>query len=645
MIINGYNVAPEAVCLVFLLLNMFLLGNTRPKRTEALIFLNTGLWCSLLNIISNIALVMTMALTDNPMDMRLHVLQVLFLGSYFGILACLYMYINAISRLAINTRKIADRLPLVVLPVYVLCFVVIFRAKLLFVPGENGGLKVSPYFHFYMIFAFATVVAIFAISIIRRNSMPQVILNFIFLGLPADLVLLLWQFKFSETIILPITYVMPFFLMYVVFHSILFDEYTGCQDKSAFETHYRKLHSSDKNKFWTAYVEFPRMRYTDRPDVIAQLSQVITSACRLVQLMSRGSRVYRINEYTFALLMNVHNEYRAQQNIDSVCFALENSLNNIVVDENYIDDFRMVVFREHPMVTSMAEVDRFIRYLFERLEFSGGNIYQANYDDYIECQRRWAIEKEIINIKDRGNLNDPRVLCYVQPIYDVRTKQFRSAESLMRLKIKGQVIYPDTFIPIAERNGCIHMLTKIMLNKVCASINRMSGIYDFDAISVNVSTSEFADKDLHDEIMEIVNRNKIDPKMLRLEMTESMMLEDYDSVYHNMIELTNAGIGFYLDDFGTGFSNFERIITMPFRTIKFDKSLLYKAYENKEVDLLVRSLVGVFIEQGLDALVEGVESQGQSDYSEDVGFEYIQGYLYSRPMPIDKFPTVLQARG
>ena len=645
MIFNGYNVAPEAVCFVFLLLNIFLLSNTRPKRTEALIFLNIGLWCSLINIISSVVMVITMERTANPLDIRLHVLQVIFLGSYYGILSCLYMYVNAVSRIANRTGKLVDRLPFIALPLYVVSFAVLFYKNLLFEDNGAGGLNFTSYYHFYMIFAFATVLAIFVLAIVRIKTLPQVILNFIFVGLPADFLLLIVQYKFPKTIILPITYVMPFFLVYVVFHSILFDEYTGCQDKSAFETHYRKLHSSDKNKFWTAYVEFPRMRYTDRPDIIAQLSQVITSACRLVQLMSRGSRVYRINEYTFALLMNVRNEYRAQQNIDSVCFALENSLNNIVVDENYIDDFRMVVFREHPMVTSMAEVDRFIRYLFERLEFSGGNIYQANYDDYIECQRRWAIEKEIINIKDRGNLNDPRVLCYVQPIYDVKTKQFRSAESLMRLKIKGQVIYPDTFIPIAERNGCIHMLTKIMLNKVCAAINRMSDTYDFDAISVNVSTSEFADKDLHDEIMEIVNRNNINPKMLRLEMTESMMLEDYDSVYHNMVELTDAGIGFYLDDFGTGFSNFERIITMPFKTIKFDKSLLYKAYENKEVDLLVRSLVGVFIEQGLDALVEGVESQGQSDYSQEVGFEYIQGYLYSRPMPIDKFPTVLQARG
>ena len=180
----------------------------------------------------------------------------------------------------------------------------------------------------------------------------------------------------------------------------------------------------------------------------------------------------------------------------------------------------------------------------------------------------------------------------------------------MRLSLDGTIIYPDKFIPIAEKNNCIHTLTRIILNKVCKIVAEFEKKYDFDAITINCSSSELSNRNLFDELMAIINSN------------------------NNMEKLNESGINFYLDDFGTGYSNLERIIGCPFNTIKFDKTLLYKSLDNSAVSDIVSHLTSVFKEQGFVLLIEGVENEEQASYSIDKGFDYIQGYKYAKPQPV-----------
>ncbi len=174
----------------------------------------------------------------------------------------------------------------------------------------------------------------------------------------------------------------------------------------------------------------------------------------------------------------------------------------------------------------------------------------------------------------------------------------------------------------------------IMLNKVCHTIKKLEGKYDFDAITVNCSTIEMPDNNLHNELLGIIKDNHIECSKVRFELTESAMINDHDAVTSNMEILHNAGIRFYLDDFGTGYSNLERIITLPFMTIKFDKSILYKALNDEDINEIVSSMVNIFKKKGLVLLVEGVENDEHNEYSIQHGFDYIQGYKYARPVPI-----------
>jgi EAL domain-containing protein (putative c-di-GMP-specific phosphodiesterase class I) len=218
----------------------------------------------------------------------------------------------------------------------------------------------------------------------------------------------------------------------------------------------------------------------------------------------------------------------------------------------------------------------------------------------------------------------------------VETNSFRTAEALMRLELNGKTIYPDKFIPVAERNGTIHALTCIILNKVCKMIKYMEGKYDFDAVTVNCSAIEFSNKNLHKELLAIIENNNVPYDKIRIELTESAMSGDYETLINNVEKLRDVGIQFYLDDFGTGYSNLERILGCPFNTIKFDKSLLYKSIDDSRMDDLIVSMTQVFKKQGFTLLVEGVETDEQTQYSVSRGFSYIQGYKYAKPQPIEQ---------
>ena len=113
--------------------------------------------------------------------------------------------------------------------------------------------------------------------------------------------------------------------------------------------------------------------------------------------------------------------------------------------------------------------------------------------------------------------------------------------------------------------------------------------------------------------------NKVDPSSIRIELTESAMFDNFKLVYKNMKILTEWGICFYLDDFVTGYSNLERIFSCPFHTIKFDKSLLYKAMDDNGMKDLIARMLRIFREKGFHDLIEGVETDIQNAFCQENG--------------------------
>lgn len=300
-------------------------------------------------------------------------------------------------------------------------------------------------------------------------------------------------------------------------------------------------------------------------------------------------------------------------------------------------DFKMTIMESNEHVNTMHKLKKFFEYTSQKFHVNYANErYDCVEKDYENFLETYSIENMLIDIRNKLNLDDERVLCYTQPIYCIKTNTFRTAEALMRLKMGDKIIYPDKFIELAERNGCIHALTCIILNKVCKEINMLNNEYDFDAITINCSTVEMEDENLDTELIEILEKNKVISSKIRLELTESTISGNYEIVSSNMKKLNQAGVKFYLDDFGTGYSNLARIVSFPFMTIKFDKSILYRALSDNTMNDLLDGMVTIFKKKGFVLLIEGVENDEHSEYSIEHGFDYIQGYKYAKPVPIEK---------
>ena len=256
--------------------------------------------------------------------------------------------------------------------------------------------------------------------------------------------------------------------------------------------------------------------------------------------------------------------------------------------------------------------------------------------------RRFKDEQYIIDelsdIYKKCDLNDPRVLVYTQPVFNIDTKRFDTAEALMRLRLdKTGTIAPGLFIPVAEEHGFIHVLTKIILNKTCQMVHEFKKKnYAFKRISVNVSMIELKNTHFCDEIIEILHANGVAGDNIAIELTESQNEADFMIMKEKINILHEQGIKFYLDDFGTGYSNMERIFELPFDIIKFDRSMVIASGEDERSERIVENLAKMFKDFNYRVLYEGIENNADEDRCLGMSANYLQGFKYSRPIPIEE---------
>ena len=233
---------------------------------------------------------------------------------------------------------------------------------------------------------------------------------------------------------------------------------------------------------------------------------------------------------------------------------------------------------------------------------------------------------------------------WFQPIYSLEKKCFTYMEALSRLKgTELGDIAPGEFIGIAENRGLIERLGYVAFEKVCKFIAEHRDLVD--AVSINFSVYQMTNSELVKNVLSTIERFGLQPSNIIMEITESIFIDNYEIVRDNMTRLANAGVKFYLDDFGTGYSNLTNVVALPFSTIKIDRSLVLMMEESKRGVDLFMNLVNTFKGAGLSILVEGVETNNQNILVEKAGADYIQGFLYSRPLsPEDCLEVIKRSR-
>lgn len=231
-------------------------------------------------------------------------------------------------------------------------------------------------------------------------------------------------------------------------------------------------------------------------------------------------------------------------------------------------------------------------------------------------------------------------LCY-QPKFNLYTEKVDSAEVLVRWEspVHG-FVSPAKFIPIAEKNGFIFDLTKWILNEACGQMKIWQRDYHLiERIAVNISAPMFLSDRLIDIVKHTLQTHDLNAKHLELEITETSIMQQFDSALNVIDTLKKEGISISLDDFGTGVSSLTYLKMLPIHTLKIDKSFIddvHTSYEDKALVEMIIQLAKLF---GLTVIAEGVEKEDQLNILKELDCDFIQGYFISKPERADVLDT------
>lgn len=264
---------------------------------------------------------------------------------------------------------------------------------------------------------------------------------------------------------------------------------------------------------------------------------------------------------------------------------------------------------------------------------------QSDVVTFAELSKRenFALEMAISDIVARA-IEQRSFEVHYQPIWCVHDKRFHSAEALVRLNDpQFGWIAPVLFIPEAEQNGSILEIGSILLEKVCHLLSKI----DFEAtgleyIEVNLSTEQCIHADMATNLIALAQSHGVSPSRVNLELTETSSSFSQAIVDDNMHALAEAGFTFSLDDYGTGYSNIIRALSLPFSIVKLDKSFV-DGMEDPAMRTALADTIRMMQSVGKSVLVEGAETKEQTDTLIAMGVDYIQGYHYATPMPEDEF--------
>jgi len=196
------------------------------------------------------------------------------------------------------------------------------------------------------------------------------------------------------------------------------------------------------------------------------------------------------------------------------------------------------------------------------------------------------------------------------------------------------LISPLEFIPVAEDTGQIQTIGLWVIEQACHQLTQWRGsIDDKFAISVNVSSKQYQNEHFVDNVVHIIDTLKINPRQLKMELTESVLSENIDTIIEKMWQLQNLGIGFALDDFGTGYSSLSYLKKLPLNYLKIDKSFVQDLTSSASDEAIAKTIVGLSQSLNIDVIAEGVETEAQLEQLVSYGCHIYQGYLFSKPVP------------
>jgi len=243
----------------------------------------------------------------------------------------------------------------------------------------------------------------------------------------------------------------------------------------------------------------------------------------------------------------------------------------------------------------------------------------------------------------KSALDDNEFFLLFQPIVDLKSKKIIGCEALVRWEDHdGNKIPPSEFIPRAEATGLIVDLGYWIATKACEFQSRLvQQFFDPLFVSINLSGKQFEDPFLIDSLADIMTKSGVEHDKIKFEITESLLMENPEGAGDALHRLKKTGASLAIDDFGTGYSSFSYLHQFPFDTLKIDRSFVSAMSSNIKSNEIVKTLVHLSHDLGMNVVAEGIENKFEIDMLNHHGSDYGQGYIFSKPVTEKEFIKLL----
>lgn len=374
--------------------------------------------------------------------------------------------------------------------------------------------------------------------------------------------------------------------------------------------------------------------------LLKQVSERLTSCVR------EGDTVARIGGDEFVIMLEGLSDsiFEAARQAEIICEKILNTLNQIYHLNTYeyhsTTSIGATLFRGHEVgadeLLKQADIAMY------QSKTAGRNAIRF-FDPVMQevINNRAVLERELHKAFD----NDQFQLHYQLQVNNLG--QTLGAEALIRwMHPERGMVLPFHFISLAEEIGLILPIGKWVIETACAQLKtwQQHAITKDIVLSINVSAKQFRQADFIEQIQDAVNRHGINPSLLKLELTESLLLEDVEEIITTMTTLREIGVQFSLDDFGTGYSSLMYLKRLPLNQLKIDQSFVRDLITDLSDQAIVHTIIAMAKSLSLDIIAEGVETEEQLKFLLNKGCTCYQGYLFSRPLPIVQFEELLKMR-
>lgn len=357
---------------------------------------------------------------------------------------------------------------------------------------------------------------------------------------------------------------------------------------------------------------------------------IIEIGKRLQNLTSKSVKVYRMGGDEFLILItNVKSTDDVKKIVQKIMLAFEHGFSIEDMTLHTTVSAGVTIYPDHGDTSET---------LIMRADIAMYKAKADGKDKYVFYNNKMneeMIERAAIEVNLRTGIENEEFLLHYQPQYDLKTKKIIGFEALLRWDSKELGWMPPfKFINIAEDSRLIIPIGQWVLETGCKFIKTLHKLGHLDyTMAINISALQVIQEDFVEMVIRILEENDLEPKHLEIEMTETMLIENFQMVVEKLEALRKQGVKVALDDFGTGYSSLNYLNRLPIDTLKIDKSFIDTISQCGDEKSIINVLIVLGHTMGLNVIAEGVETEQEFEYLRQHGCNHMQGYLLSKPLP------------